>query len=66
MLEAEATKFSNQARFIVEKCDGDLKIENRKKKEMINELVRRNYASDPVKSWKYRIDKESALVSIIL
>lgn len=53
-------------RFIVEKCDGDLRIENRKKKEMIAELVRRNYDVDPVRIWKMKTDKESALVSIIL
>lgn len=53
-------------RFILEKCDGDLKIENRKKQEMIAELIKRNYPSDPVKAWKFRIDKESALVSLSL
>merc|ERR1712073_187932 len=31
-LGAEACKLSNQARFILEKCDGTLKIENKKKK----------------------------------
>lgn len=61
MLEAEALKLTNQARFIVEKCDGDLRIENRKKKEMIAELVRRNYDVDPVRIWKMKTDKESAL-----
>lgn len=50
-------------RFIVEKCDGNLKIENRKKIEMINELVRRGYNSDPVKAWKLLQDRESVLVS---
>lgn len=50
-------------RFILEKCDGDLRIENRKKKEMIDELIRRGYPSDPVKAWRYKVDKEGALVS---
>ena len=27
---AEATRLANQARFILEKCQGDLKIENKK------------------------------------
>merc|ERR1712141_565131 len=31
MLEAEANKLSNQARFILEKCDGSLTVENKKK-----------------------------------
>merc|ERR1712173_568821 len=48
----EAAKLSNQARFILEKCDGTLKVENKKKKIMIDELSRRGYDSDPVKAWK--------------
>jgi len=51
-LGAEACKLSNQARFILEKCDGTLKVENKKKKIMIDELARRGYDSDPVKAWK--------------
>merc|ERR1712066_365124 len=52
LLEAETCKLSNQARFILEKCDGTLKIENKKKKIMIEELSRRGYDSDPLKAWK--------------
>ena len=52
MLESEAGKLSNQARFILEKCDGSLKVENKKKKIMIDELARRGYDSDPIKAWK--------------
>jgi DNA topoisomerase-2 len=52
MLEAEALKLSNQARFILEKCDGTLTIENKKKKMMVDELQRRGYDSDPIKKWK--------------
>merc|ERR1712079_289775 len=51
-LGAEAAKLSNQARFILEKCDGSLKVENKKKQLMIDELSRRGYDSDPVKAWK--------------
>jgi len=54
------------SRFIVEKCDGDLRIENRKKSEMVKELVRRGYNSDPVKAWKLIQDRESVLVIILL
>ena len=43
MLEAEALKLSNQARFILEKCDGSLVIENKKKKVMIADLIRKNF-----------------------
>ncbi|RWS16275.1 DNA topoisomerase 2-beta-like protein [Dinothrombium tinctorium] len=52
MLEAEALKITNQARFILEKNEGKLKMENVKKKEFIRILISRNYDSDPVKSWK--------------
>merc|ERR1712142_1257062 len=52
LLGSEACKLSNQARFILEKCDGSLKIENKKKKIMIDELVRRGYDSDTIKAWK--------------
>ncbi|XP_054285713.1 DNA topoisomerase 2-like [Macrosteles quadrilineatus] len=61
MLEAEARKLSNQARFIVEKCDGILTIENKKKKAMIEELVKKGYDSDPVKGWKLKQDREALL-----
>lgn len=61
MLQAETLKLSNQARFILEKCDGDLRIENKKKKDMIDELIRRGYDTDPVRQWKIKQDKESVL-----
>ena len=35
-----AAKLSNQSRFILEKCKGDLKIENMKEKDMIEVLVK--------------------------
>jgi DNA topoisomerase-2 len=52
MLGAEALKLSNQARFIIEKCDGSLVVENKKRKKMVEEIVKRNYDPDPVKKWK--------------
>ena len=61
MLEAEAGKLSNQARFILEKCDGRLVIENKKKKDMIEELQRKGFESDPVKMWKIAQDRDAAL-----
>lgn len=39
-------------RFILEKCDRSVKVENKKRKVIIAELTRRGYDSDPVKSWK--------------
>ncbi|KAH9501320.1 DNA topoisomerase 2-beta [Dermatophagoides farinae] len=52
ILEAETLKLENQARFILEKNDRILIMENIKKKDFITTLVKRNYDSDPVKAWK--------------
>ncbi|TGZ40693.1 DNA topoisomerase 2 [Temnothorax longispinosus] len=61
-LQAEAEKLTNQARFILEKCDGTLVIENKKKKDMIAELVRSKYDSDPLVAWKLSQDREQVLL----
>ncbi|XP_022098408.1 DNA topoisomerase 2-alpha-like isoform X2 [Acanthaster planci] len=60
MLEAEASRLNNQARFIMEKIEGTVVIENKKKKEMISTLVHRGYDSDPVKIWKEAQNKLQA------
>ncbi|XP_070571021.1 DNA topoisomerase 2-alpha-like isoform X2 [Ptychodera flava] len=52
MLSAESLKLDNQARFILEKIDGTIVIENKKKKDVISMLVQRGYDSDPVRAWK--------------
>ncbi|XP_044003497.1 DNA topoisomerase 2-like [Aphidius gifuensis] len=52
MLEAEARKLTNQARFILEICDGILVIYNKKEKAVIDELIAMGYDSDPVSAWK--------------
>lgn len=52
ILEAEAQKLQNQARFILEKNDGRIKMENVKKVDFIKMLINANYDSDPVKAWK--------------
>ncbi|XP_010583869.1 PREDICTED: DNA topoisomerase 2-alpha [Haliaeetus leucocephalus] len=58
MLGAESAKLSNQARFILEKIDGKIVIENKPKKELIQVLIQRGYESDPVKTWKESQNKE--------
>ncbi|XP_044258662.1 DNA topoisomerase 2 [Tribolium madens] len=58
MLKAEASKLSNQARFIMEKCDRTLVVENKKRKVIIDELIKRGYEPDPVKDWKQRVNTE--------
>uniref|UniRef100_A0A8C5XVJ7 DNA topoisomerase 2 n=1 Tax=Microcebus murinus TaxID=30608 RepID=A0A8C5XVJ7_MICMU len=52
MLGAESAKLNNQARFILEKIEGKIIIENKPKKEIIKVLIQRGYDSDPVKAWK--------------
>lgn len=59
MLEAEANKLSAQARFIMEKCSGALTVENKRRKAIIDELLKRGYVPDPVKEWKKkRLEEE--------
>ncbi|XP_031551314.1 DNA topoisomerase 2-alpha-like isoform X2 [Actinia tenebrosa] len=52
MLQAESDKLNNQARFILEKIEGTIVIENKPKRDLITMLVQRGYKSDPVKAWK--------------
>lgn len=52
VLQAESRRLSNQARFICEKCDNVLIVENKKAKVLVEELRRRNYDPDPVRVWK--------------
>lgn len=54
-LQAECEKLSNQARFIMEKCDRTLVVENKKRKIICDELLKRNYAPDPIAEWKKRV-----------
>lgn len=58
MLQAECDKLSNQARFIVEKCDRTLVVENKKRKVICDELIKRGYAPDPIAEWKKRVNME--------
>jgi DNA topoisomerase II len=44
-------------RFIVEKCDGRISVENKKKRAMIDELLEKKYDSDPIKAWRREIAK---------
>lgn len=58
VLQAEAAKLTNQARFIMEKCSGVLVVENKKRKTIVDELIQRGYSPDPVKEWKESIKAE--------
>ncbi|XP_075262608.1 DNA topoisomerase 2-alpha-like isoform X2 [Convolutriloba macropyga] len=52
MMTAESEKMSAIARFILEKIEGTIVVENKVKKILVRELIAKNYPSDPVKKWK--------------
>uniref|UniRef100_A0A8C5PZ36 DNA topoisomerase 2 n=1 Tax=Leptobrachium leishanense TaxID=445787 RepID=A0A8C5PZ36_9ANUR len=52
ILAAETSKLNNQARFILEKIQGKITIENKSKRDLIQMLVQKGFESDPVKAWK--------------
>ncbi|XP_005191756.1 DNA topoisomerase 2 [Musca domestica] len=58
MLTAQADRLTDQARFILEKCERTLVVENKKRKAMIDELIKRGYRPDPVKEWQRRINMQ--------
>ncbi|GLG97265.1 DNA topoisomerase 2 [Gryllus bimaculatus] len=60
-LQAESRKLSNQARFIMEKCNGQLTIENKKRIVMVQELQKKGYDPDPIRAWNLLQDKEGTL-----
>lgn len=57
-LTAQADRLTDQARFILEKCERTLVVENKKRKVMIDELIKRGYRPDPVKEWQQRINQQ--------
>ncbi|MEE6466089.1 hypothetical protein FKM82_006831 [Ascaphus truei] len=57
ILGAEAAKLNNQARFILEKIQGKIAIENKSKRDLIHMLVQKGFESDPVKAWKEAQEK---------
>ncbi|XP_073534084.1 DNA topoisomerase 2-beta isoform X1 [Phyllobates terribilis] len=59
MLGAEAARLNNQARFILEKIQGKITIENKSKRELIQMLLQKGFESDPVKAWKEAQEKST-------
>ncbi|PAA94319.1 hypothetical protein BOX15_Mlig014497g1, partial [Macrostomum lignano] len=51
-LGSESLLLDNQARFVQEKIDNLIRIENVAKKKIVAILVERGYDSDPVKAWR--------------
>ncbi|GAB0086230.1 DNA topoisomerase 2 [Sergentomyia squamirostris] len=60
MLTAQADQLSDKARFILEKCNGTLVVENKKRKAMVEELRKRGYKPDPIREWSKSIDPKFA------
>jgi len=58
ILGAESLKLDNIARFIMEKIDNKIKVENLKKADICRMLKERKYDPDPVAKWKVKITKE--------
>lgn len=56
-LGAESAKLSNQARFVLEKIEGKISIENKSKRDLIRMLVQKGYESDPVVAWNKAQEK---------
>uniref|UniRef100_A0A8C4ZA57 DNA topoisomerase 2 n=1 Tax=Gadus morhua TaxID=8049 RepID=A0A8C4ZA57_GADMO len=57
-LGADAAKLSNQARFVLEKIEGKVVIENKSKRELIRMLVQKGYESDPVVAWTKALEED--------
>lgn len=58
MLGAESLKLDNIARFILEKIEGKIKVENLKKAEICKILKDRKYDPDPVTKWRQKIARD--------
>lgn len=58
MLGAEACKLDNMARFIMEKIENKIRIENVKKADIVKMLRERKYDPDPINRWKKKIARE--------
>jgi DNA topoisomerase-2 len=63
LLKAQADRLSNQARFILEKIAGNIVMENKKKKYIVDRLVEMKFDPDPVHKWKEAQRKKVSIVS---
>ncbi|XGW08821.1 hypothetical protein V3C99_011270 [Haemonchus contortus] len=52
MLRAQSNRLTNQARFILAKIKGEIVMENKKKQNIVEQLVKKGFDPDPVKKWK--------------
>jgi DNA topoisomerase-2 len=51
-LESQSSKLDNIARFIKEKIENVISVENKKISAVVDMLIERNYARDPEKVWR--------------
>ncbi|KAK0396121.1 hypothetical protein QR680_001575 [Steinernema hermaphroditum] len=58
MLRAQSLRLSNQARFILAKINKEIIMENRRKSDIVEQLVKQKYDPDPVKKWKEQQKKK--------
>lgn len=58
MLGAESCKLDNMARFIMEKIENKIRVENVKKADIVKMLRERKYDPDPIARWKRKIARE--------
>ncbi len=66
MLQAQSERLSNQARFILEKIDGKIHLENKKKRVIVEQLIAGKYDPDPVKKWKDEIRRKVTESAVLL
>ncbi|VDO55007.1 unnamed protein product [Haemonchus placei] len=52
MLRAQSNRLTNQARFILAKIKGEIVMENKKKQNIVEQLIKKGFDPDPVKKWK--------------
>ncbi|CAB3411199.1 unnamed protein product [Caenorhabditis bovis] len=52
VLSAQSRRLTNQARFIVAKIKGEIVLENKKKANIVDTLIKMKFDPDPVKKWK--------------
>jgi DNA topoisomerase-2 len=57
-LESQSLKLDNIARFIKEKIENIISVENKKISAVIDMLIERKYARDPEKVWREEARKK--------
>ena len=64
-LESQFAKLDNIARFIKEKIDNVISVENKKLSAVIEMLVERKYAKDPDRVWREEAKKRVKSIDVL-